>query len=76
MNKKNKNDAPIEFEAPVEEEVEQDTTGADIDEFQQEIESLKSSIEETQSGYLRVMADFDNYRKRQREEVARQNNLI
>lgn len=63
---------PIEFEAPVEEgQVEQDTMATDIKELEQEIELLRNSVEETQNGYLRVMADFDNYRKRQREETAR-----
>lgn len=73
MNKKDRdtNKVPIEFEAPVEEEMGQDTMASDIDELQQEIESLRRSAEETQNSYLRVMADFDNFRKRQRDETAR-----
>ncbi len=68
---------PIEFEAPVEEEtVQQDVIESDINGLQEEIENLKNSIEETQNGYLRVMADFDNYRKRQRDEVARLTGLV
>ncbi|MGI6296807.1 MAG: nucleotide exchange factor GrpE [Armatimonadota bacterium] len=73
---------PIEFEAPVEEETveeeteQQDVIESDINGLQQEIENLRNSIEETQNGYLRVMADFDNYRKRQRDEVARLTGLV
>lgn len=69
-----KRKVPIEFEAPVEEEqkeLEQDTMESDIGELEQEIETLKKSVEETQNSYLRVLADFDNFRKRQREETAR-----
>ncbi len=65
---------PIEFEAPVEESVTEeapDKMDTDIEALQQEIESLRKNAEETQNSYLRVMADFDNYRKRQREETAR-----
>lgn len=77
--KKDENSArkvPIEFEAPVdetarEEAVEQDTMAADIEELEREIELLRKSVEETQSSYLRVLADFDNFRKRQRDETSR-----
>lgn len=79
MSKKQHEDkrkVPIEFEAPVdesgrEEPVEQDLMAADIAELEREIETLRKSVEETQSSYLRVLADFDNFRKRQREETAR-----
>lgn len=68
--------APIEFEAPVEEaavekQVGQDKLTSDIEELEREIELLRTSVEETQNAYLRMMADFDNFRKRQREETAR-----
>ena len=71
-----KRKVPIEFEAPVDESgregpVEQDLMAADIAELEREIETLRKSVEETQSSYLRVLADFDNFRKRQREETAR-----
>ena len=66
---------PIEFEAPVEEtDVEEgqvDKMDSDIEALQQEIETLRKDAEETQNSYLRVLADFDNYRKRQREETSR-----
>ena len=53
--------APIEFEAPVEEaggqdQVEQHNMESDIDELEREIDSLRKSVEETQSSYLRVLA--------------------
>ncbi len=51
-----------------EEPVERDAMAADIEELEREIETLRKSVEETQSSYLRVLADFDNFRKRQREE--------
>jgi len=72
--------APIEFEAPVEESskeepLEQDTIAADIEELRREIDTLRQTVEETQSSYLRVLADFDNYRKRQRDETSRLTDL-
>lgn len=71
-----KKKAPIEFEAPVEESpkqepAEQDVMAADIEELRNEIETLRQTVDETQSSYLRVLADFDNFRKRQREETSR-----
>jgi len=75
-----KREVPIEFEAPVEESgreesVEQDAMAADIEQLRQEIETLQKTVEETQSGYLRVLADFDNFRKRQRDETSRLTDL-
>lgn len=67
-----KKKVPIEFEAPVQEqEAEQNRMASDIDHLEQEIETLRQTVEETQNSYLRVLADFDNFRKRQREETAR-----
>jgi len=67
--------SPIEFEAPVEDMVGQggqvDKMDSDIQALEQEIEALRKNAEDTQNSYLRVLADFDNYRKRQREETAR-----
>lgn len=65
------NKVPFEFEAPVEEDLEQDRMTSDIGELEREIETLSKSVEETQNSYLRVLADFDNFRKRQRDETAR-----
>lgn len=66
---------PIEFEAPVEDtsagEGQTDKMDSDIAALHQEIEALRKDAEDTQNSYMRVLADFDNYRKRQREETAR-----
>jgi len=72
---------PIEFEAPVEpteeeEEVETEKMASDIEALQDEIDQLRQSAEEMRNSYLRVMADFDNFRKRQREETARLSNFV
>ena len=73
-SEEDKRKVPIEFEAPIEEELEQDTMESDIGDLEQEIADLKKSVEETQNSYLRVLADFDNFRKRQREETSRLTN--
>ena len=52
-----------------------DCTTAPLDAFslmQQQVEQLKQEVDEAKNNYLRSLADFDNFRKRQREEVARQ----
>ena len=71
MSKKDKdaNKVPIEFEALVEEDLQQEEPVRDM--MDSDIEALRKSLEESQNGYLRVLADFDNFRQRQREETAR-----
>ena len=69
-----KRNVPIESEEPVKEKLEQESVESDISGLEQEIAELKKSVEETQNSYLRVLADFDNFRKRQREETARLTN--
>lgn len=51
------------FETPAESPAPQDALRAEIDELQQEIDRVKEL-------YLRKLADFDNYRKRQEREMA------
>ncbi|MGV8040956.1 MAG: nucleotide exchange factor GrpE [Thermoanaerobaculaceae bacterium] len=51
------------FEAPEEPPAQDDALRAEIDELQQEIDRVKEL-------YLRKLADFDNYRKRQEREMA------
>lgn len=51
------------FEPPTEERPQDDALRAEIDELQQEIDRVKEL-------YLRKLADFDNYRKRQERELA------
>ncbi len=56
----------------MDEEVEPDRLAEHISALQAELEHLRKDVEESQNHYLRVLADFDNFRKRQREETARQ----
>jgi molecular chaperone GrpE len=55
---------------------EQDELSEDIASLQAELEKLKSDAEESHNSYLRVLADFDNFRKRQREEAVRQADYV
>jgi molecular chaperone GrpE len=57
---------------PLEEEMEPDRLAEHISALQAELEQLRKDVEESQNHYLRVLADFDNFRRRQREETARQ----
>lgn len=56
-------------------ESEPDRLAEHIAALQAELEQLKADAAEAHDRYLRAIADFDNFRKRQREEVARQVNL-
>lgn len=51
---------------------EPERTVSDAELFQAQTKQLMQDIEEANNKYLRSLADFDNFRKRQREEVARQ----
>ena len=57
-------------EVQEEEEPAAEKLAADIEAMQQELEQLKQDADKSRDQYLRTLADFDNYRKRQREEVA------
>ncbi|MDH7602913.1 MAG: nucleotide exchange factor GrpE [Armatimonadota bacterium] len=59
----------------VREEVEPDHLTEHIAALESELEQLRRDVDEARDRYLRVLADFDNYKKRQREETARQINL-
>lgn len=51
---------------------EEETSSEDVkssEEFSQEIESLKNKIEESENRYLRLQADFDNFRRRTRMDI-------
>jgi molecular chaperone GrpE len=56
----------------LDEEIEPDRLAQHIAALQSELEQLRSDAEESRNHYLRTLADFDNFRKRQREETARQ----
>jgi len=52
-------------------ECEPNALAEDIEALQTELEKLKTDAAESHERYVRTLADFDNYRKRQREEAAR-----
>jgi molecular chaperone GrpE len=58
----------------IHEEVEPDHLQEHISALESELEQLRRDVDEARDRYLRVLADFDNYKKRQREEIARQVN--
>ena len=58
-------------EQPSGEEVEPDKLVEDFRMLQTELDRLRTDADESQDRYLRALADFDNFRKRQREETAR-----
>ncbi len=49
---------------------------ADLASMQEELERLQEDTNKTHEHYLRTLADFDNYRRRQRDEMARHTNLV
>ena len=54
-------------------EPEQDDVKASVEAgVDQELERLRTDAQESRDRYLRTLADFDNYRKRQRDDLARQ----
>lgn len=55
-----------------EEDVTSETIANDIAAMQEELAKLQQDAEEAHNRYLRTLADFDNFRKRQREETSRQ----
>ena len=63
------------IEEAFEQEVEPDKLAADIALLQEELERLKTDAEESHNRNLRALADFDNFRKRQREETVRRADL-
>lgn len=70
-------DEPVDAEHAEAEglEAERDELAEHIAALQSELEKLKADAAESHNRYLRAIADFDNYRKRQREEIARRVNL-
>lgn len=73
--KTHKGDQPEEEmqaqELAEEEEVGPDKLASDIAQMQEELSKLQKDAEESHDKYLRTLADFDNYRKRQREDTSR-----
>jgi molecular chaperone GrpE len=58
---------PVEAE-PVVQPVEAEVDSRAIAELTQQIESLKAQVEERTGQYMRIAADFDNFRKRTQKE--------
>lgn len=54
-----------------EEQVGNDRLADDLEALQAEMAQLQMDAEEAHNRYLRTMADFDNFRKRQRDETSR-----
>lgn len=64
-----------EASEPERAEPEVDRLAEHIAALQAELEQLKTDAAESHDRYLRAIADFDNFRKRQREETARRVSL-
>lgn len=71
MQVENNDEQPETRKAEEEEEMAVERLGLEIEALQNELEQLRKDAEESRDHYLRVLADFDNFRKRQREEVSR-----
>lgn len=54
-----------------EEQAQPDVLAEDFEALQVEMTQLQRDAEEAHSRYLRTLADFDNFRKRQRDETSR-----
>lgn len=55
-------------------EVDIEKLAEDLACLQKELDTIRADAEQSRDLYLRTLADFDNYRKRQREETLRQVN--
>ncbi|GIV10932.1 MAG: protein GrpE [Fimbriimonadales bacterium] len=54
----------------------QEPSAPEQDELQARIAELEQAYEEQKNLYLRTLADFQNYRRRQQEEIERQRGLL
>ena len=64
--------AMTDRETPVEQEQTSETHAPDAEPLQARIAELEQAYEEQKNLYLRTLADFQNYRRRQNEEMERQ----
>lgn len=64
---------PIDQEEPIEKQPREneEALSSDMEALQDEIEKLQTSAKDAHDKYVRTLADFDNFRKRQREETSR-----
>ena len=76
MSKKNQNEAPGQEQEVLEEQAEETAEAAQEPEAQAEVpdplltelESLKDQVAQQEDKYLRLAAEYDNYRKRTAKE--------
>jgi molecular chaperone GrpE len=63
-------------ETPMEQEQTPETLAPDTEHLHARIAELEQAYEEQKNLYLRTLADFQNYRRRQHEEIERQRGLL
>lgn len=63
-------------EMPMEQEQMPESSTLDIEQLQARVAELEQAYEEQKNLYLRTLADFQNYRRRQQEEMERQRGLL
>jgi molecular chaperone GrpE len=63
-------------ETPMEQGQTPEASALDIEQLQARIAELEQAYEEQKNLYLRTLADFQNYRRRQHEEMERQRALL
>lgn len=73
MEQEDQSDMQDEEMKNEQDEIEESTEvlAEDIEAMQSELERLRTDVEDTHERYLRTLADFDNFRRRQREETSR-----
>jgi len=62
---------PEETQQPDQEQANEEAFELDMEALQTELGNLQAAAAEAQDKYLRTLADFDNFRKRQREDTVR-----
>lgn len=63
-------------ETPTEQGQTPESPALDIEQLQARVAELEQAYEEQKNLYLRTLADFQNYRRRQQEEMERQRGLL
>ena len=68
MSKKNKNETPVQEEVLEEQTVQEQVEETQPDPVEAELESAKNQMAQQEDKYLRLAAEYDNYRKRTAKE--------
>ncbi len=68
--------AMMEHESATEQETSTTAQELDVNQLQARVAELEQAYEEQRNLYLRTLADFQNYRRRQHEEMERQRGLL